>query len=510
MSSNSSRIAKNTIALYFRQIMMLLIGLYTVRINFEVLGIDNLGIYNVVGGVVSLFIFINSAMAAATQRYLNFAMGRNDMEQARNVYSASLIIHTLIALIIVILAETVGLWYFYKWLNIPPDRYSAALVVYQLSIATTVLNIILVPYRAVIVAYERMTVFARIGILEAVLSLGIAFSLKVIPFDKLIVYGFLILTEGAIILLIHKIYCNKMFLIARFRYHWDKELYRQLAGFSGWTVLGSFSEVGSAQGRTLLINLFQGVAVNGAMGLATRVNNAVSAFVNNFQTAFRPQIIKSYAAENYDYFRNLIFQTSKVSFYLLFLLVLPLCINTEFVLQIWLNEVPEYLVTFVRLMLINSLEIAIVGPFTMSIHATGNIKKYQIIISIYNLLNLPLCFLFLWMGFHPASVLIIKIILNMIAIVWRLFFLRKRINLSIRAVVKKVLIPIISVSGISIIISALIKGLFINWIKLFVTCSVSTTSIFFLIYFIGINSEERDFVKTWVRSKISKISGNKK
>ena len=302
MPSNTARIAKNTLMLYFRQILIMLVGLYTVRIKLGILGIEDYGIYNIAGGVVAMLVFFNSAMTIATQRFLNFAMGQNDMEQARNVYSISLIVHILIALLVIILAETIGLWFFYTWLNIPPDRQSAAFIVYQFSVLTTVIGILQVPYNATIIAYEKMSFFAAVSIVDALFKLGVVFLLSIILFDKLVVYAFLVSIVVLVVFLINKIYCNKMFKIASFRYCKDKALFRQFVEFFGWNLFGQFAVMGRTHGINILINIFFGVTVNAAMGLANQVNSMVYTFVSNFQTAFKPQIVKSYAAKNYDYF----------------------------------------------------------------------------------------------------------------------------------------------------------------------------------------------------------------
>lgn len=320
MPSNTARIAKNTLMLYFRQILIMLVSLYTVRVVLEVLGAEDYGIYNMVGGVVVLFTFLNTAMTSATQRFLNFALGQNDTEQARDVYSASLVIHALISVLVVVLAQAVGLWFFYNVLNIPPERQAAAFAVYQFSVAATVIGILQVPYRATIIAYEKMSFFAMLSIIEAGLRLGVVFLLPVILFDKLIVYAFLVCITGIVVLLMYKLYCNKTFETARFRYCRDKELFRQLLGFSGWSVFGGVASVSRDQGTNVLLNIFHGVTVNAAMGIATQINSAVYQFVSNFQTAFRPQIVKSYSAKEYDYFMQLIFRTAKASFCLLFFL----------------------------------------------------------------------------------------------------------------------------------------------------------------------------------------------
>ena len=507
--SRTTRIAKNTLMLYFRQIITMLVGLYTVRIKLDILGIEDFGIFSVVGGVVALFTFLNSAMTSSTQRFLNFALGQNDIEQARKVYSASFIIHALIALLFIVLAQTVGLWFFHTWLNIPPERQIAAAVVYQFSIVATVIGILQVPYRATIIAYEKMSFFAKLSIIEVSLRLGIVFLLPIIMFDKLMVYAFLVCFAGIIIFLICKVYCNRTFETARFRYCRDKELFRQLLGFSGWSTFGSFANVSRTHATNILMNIFHGVTVNAAMGIATQVNSAVYQFVSNFQTAFNPQIVKSYSAKEYNYFIRLIFRTSKASFCLLFFFVLPLFLNTDFVLQIWLGNVPEYAAIFTRLTLLFSLLTAISGPLWMSIQATGDIKMYKLIASCFSFSILPLSFLVLWMGLGPVWVLKVKIIVIALSHVWRVFFLRRKIKLPVWGFFCEVIIPIFIIMAISTFLTTIPHGfLAAGWSRLIISCIISSISVVCLSYWIGLNKQEKCLLQNSIKAKIKKGNGN--
>lgn len=483
----------------------MLVSLYAIRVVLEILGTEDFGIFNVVGGVVVLFTFLNGAMTSATQRFLNFALGRNDTEQVRDIFSVSLVIHAVMALLLVALAQTVGLWFFNTWLNIPSERQAAAFVVYQFSVGATVVGILQVPYRATIIAYEKMSFFAALSVVEAGLRLGVVFLLPIILLDQLIVYTFLVCITGIVILLIHKVYCNKVFGVAHFRHCRNKDLYKQLLGFSGWSTLGGFANVSNSHGTNILINVFHGVAVNAAMGIATQVNAAIYSFVANFQTAFRPQIIKSYAANDYDFFMRLIFRTSKVSFCLLFFLVLPLYLNADFVLQIWLNDVPEYTVILTRLILLSSLVGAIAGPLLMSIQATGDIKKYQLIISCFIFANLPLSFIALWLGFGPAWILIIRVSLDTLILVWRIFFLSNRIKLPVIGFFREVIVPILILAVGSIFLTVFIHSIIDGcWIRLLISCIVSTLSIGGLMYWVGLNKQEKILLKNWINTRVVK------
>jgi O-antigen/teichoic acid export membrane protein len=506
MTSNTTRIVKNTLMLYFRQILIMLVSLYTVRVVLNTLGVEDYGIYNVVGGITVLFSFLNGAMTSATQRFLNYALGQNNIEQVRDVYSISLVLYSFIALFVIVFAETLGLWFLRTQLNIPSDRRLAAFWVYQFSIVAMVINIMRVPYYATIIAYEKMTFFAQISILEGILKLIIAFLLLVSPIDILIFYALLGCSAGFLLLFVYKYYCNKNFTIAHFRACKDKKLFFQLIGFSNWSILGGIANVSSAQGTNMLINMFSSVTVNAALGIAVQVNSAVYQFVGNFQTAFNPQIIKSYAMKDYDYFITLLLQTSKYSFYLLFLFVLPLFINIDFILSVWLNNVPEYAVVFTQLILVFSLIDAISGPLWMSVQATGNIKKYQLIVSCFIFANLPLSFLFLRLGYSPVWVLIIKVALNILTLLWRTFFLQSHINFPVLRFFIDLIVPVIVISLISSFVLVILHSRYKGFIGLIVSCLASLICTGSLIYFLGLKPEERRSLKHWLRSNKIKIN----
>ena len=501
MHSNTGRIAKNTLILYFRQIVVMLVSLYTVRLVLNNLGTEDYGIYNIVGGVVVLFTFMNSAMTNTTQRFLNFALGKNDTEQVRNVFSISFIILSIISLLFVLLAQTFGLFFFNTLLNIPTERQSAAFIVYQLSIVTTVIGIYRIPYNATILAYEKMSFFALLSLFEAGLKLLVVLLLPIFLFDMLIMYAILILATGVIITLVFKVYCNRTFETARFKYTKDKKLLSELANFSGWSLLGDITRLVKRNGVNILLNIFHGVTVNAAMGIATNVNAAIFRFVGNFQTAFKPQIVKSYSTNDHDYFIKLIFTTSKLSFCLLLFFVLPLLINLDFVLGIWLGYVPEFVVIFTKLFLLSSLIEAIDGPLWMSIQATGNIKKYQLILSCFMYANLPLSFLFLRMGFSPAWPLIIKLSLDFISLVWRIFFLGELIKLPVSKFFRSVIMPVSIVAVISTVITNISFNIFkLDLLSLVFSSIISTIVIGFSVYFLVLNRDEKDFVHNKAKS----------
>ena len=468
------------------------VSLYTVRVVLAVLGAEDYGIYNVVAGVVVLFGFVNGAMASGTQRFLNFYLGRGDTERVRETYSASLVIHAIIALVFVVLAETVGLWFVGSKLNIPEGRHGAAMAAYQLATVTSILNILRVPYNAVIIAYERMDFFAYISIIEAVLKLAVVFLLRLGSADRLILYAALLAAVSAAILLAYGLFCKKNFEAARFMRVRNAPLVREMTAFSGWSLFGAAANVSCSQGTNIVLNVFTNVTVNAAMGIANQVNAAVYSFVSNFQTAFNPQIVKSWAAGDGEGFRRLLIRSSKYSFFLLWLIVLPLYVNADIVLLLWLGEVPEYAVQFVRLTLVWSLIESINGLLYMAINAAGRIKLYQIIIGCINILNVPLTIFAFSLGFAPEWLLYIRIGVNVIALGFRVVFCRRMVCLPVQqffaeSVFRPLLIVFVS-SAMTIIAEKNIQG---PYVSLFITSIVSLVSTSLLVFFVGMGRSER-------------------
>ena len=492
--NTTKRIAKNTLMLYFRQILIMIVSLYTVRVVLNTLGAEDYGIYNVVAGVVVLFSFVNNAMATSTQRFLNFNLGKEDTEKTQQTYSSSLLIHIGIALIFVILAETIGLWFVNTKLNIPQERHSAAMWCYQFSIITTVFNILRVPYNAVIIAYEKMSFFAWVSIVEAVLKLLVVYLLIISPFDKLVAYVILLTLVSIIILFCYKIYCNKKFEIAHYKKVNDYSLVKEILGFSGWSLFGATANVANSQGTNIVLNMFTNVTVNAAMGIANQVNSAVYSFVSNFQTAFKPQLVKSYAVGENEEFNNLIIRSAKFSFYLLWIIVLPLTFNLDFVLQIWLKNVPDFSIGFVKLILLYSLFESINGPLWLAVQATGKIKKYQIIVSCLIFSNLPLSIIAFSLGANPYWVLLIRIILECFITMFRLLYLNKTQKFSIGSYLKNVMIPVLVVMIVSFIITSLLSSCFSGLVFFFTSCAISVIVNMLLVCFVGINKNERKMI----------------
>lgn len=497
--ASTSRIAKNTLALYFRHILIMLVSLYTVRVVLNTLGAEDYGIYNVVAGVVVLFSFVNNAMATSVQRFLNFYLGKNDTEKARNVYSASLVIHGIICLIFIVLSETFGLWFVNAKLNIPSGRNNAAFWCYQAAVITTLANIMRVPYNAVIIAYEKMSFFAGLSIVEAVLKLAVVFLLKVSNFDKLIFYSFLLAAVSFIILAIYKFYCNKNFEIAHYKKVQDKGLRKELVSFSGWSLFGAVANVANTQGTNIVLNIFTNVTVNAAMGIANQVNAAVYSFASNFQTAFNPQLVKSYVAGEKEEFNQLIFRTAKFSFLLLWIIVLPLSLNLKTVLSLWLKNVPDYSVGFVQLILVCSLVDCMTYPIAVAVQASGNIKFYQIIISCFIFANLPLSILFLFWGMSPYSVLLIGIFLCLLILVFRVAYLNFSQSFPAKNFIFQVLLRCAVIVVLSFFITKLLISHLLGLSYFLCSCLFSVFIIFVFSFLFLFTSEERKYAFSFIK-----------
>ncbi len=440
-SENNKRIAQNAFFLYLRMFLSMGVSLFTARVILQALGVEDFGIYNVVAGIVVLFAVVNNAMAIASQRFLSFALGKGDDENARKVFSVSLTSHFFIAIVVFLLAETIGAWML-SGMNFPRGRCEAALYAFHLATINSTIGILRVPYSASIIAYERMSFYAWISIIEAFFKLAIAYVLMVCTGDKLVLYSFMLLAGTVVVNIVYKIYCNRKFPITKYHFYWDSSMIKQFTSFSGWSLAGSLANVLAYQGVNMVINIFSGVVVNAAVGIAGQVMSAVSVFLGNFQTAFNPQLVKSYAGGEKEYFMNLIFKSSKFSYYLLFLITLPLLVNCSFFLHIWLGNVPNYAVEFSQLMIIFLLFDAISGPLWISVQATGRIKKYQLLMAFMIALNLPLSYILLYMGCSPIYVFVGRVIINIMTLLVRIIYLRPLIQLPARKYVVQVLFPI--------------------------------------------------------------------
>ena len=495
-TSNNKRIAKNTLFMYARMLFLLCISLYTSRVVLAALGVEDYGIYNVVGGIVTMFTFLNYAMGNSSHRYITFALGKGDKKELYAVVSVTFIIHLAIAIIILILAETVGLWFFQNKMVIPEERMYAAGWVYQFSIIACMASIICVPFNAMIIAHEKMEAYAMISILDAVLKLAIVFFIQAYGGDKLILYAALILAVGLWDVVIYVIYCRYHFEEAKHIHYKKYSQFKEITSFAGWSLIGNLAYIGYTQGLNLLLNVFFNPVVNAARGVAVQVESAVKGFVTNFQIAVNPQIVKSYAQQDFARLHGLIYTSSKLGYYLLFCLVLPVCIESEMVLSLWLKEVPEYAVLFTILVLLVSLQEPLRNPIDRANQATGDIKKYQIYEGGVLLLIMPLAYLALKMGGQPYWVFIVELIIMYLVQILRLFLVCGKINMSkreyARRVIYKVALVSVTSSVIPLAVFFLIPQSFLSFILI---VFVSVSSVMICSYFLGLEEREKVFVK---------------
>ena len=493
-SSANKRIAKNTLVLYVRMLFTMGISLFTSRVILQTLGVEDYGISSVVGGVISMFTFINAAMVSSTQRYLNFELVRGDANQLRSVFSTSLQIHALIALAIIVLSETVGLWFLNEKLVIPEARMTAAMWVYQCSILSCAVSIMSTPYNAVIVAHEKMSAFAYISILDVSLKLLVVYLLVVLPFDKLIILAILNLLVQLFIRYIYTLYCHRHFPESYFQFRFNKTLFKEMFGFAGWSFWGNLAAILYTQGLNMMLNIFFGPIVNAARGIAVQVQSAVQQFVGGFQTALNPQITKNYASNNLPQMHSLMFRSARFSFLLLFFLSLPVLMETNFILTLWLKTVPDDAVIFTQIMICISLIYTTANPCIIANQATGKVKIYQMVVGGILLLILPISYVVLKLGAPAYSVFIVHFCIESLAQFSRMYMLRKLIHLLLWQYMKNIYIPIVSTVVIAIILPLVVRmQVAEGWLRFLAVGFTCVLSVGASSYFIGFTKQERVF-----------------
>ena len=503
-TENNKRIAKNTLFLYIRMFFTMGVSLFTSRVVLNTLGIHDYGIYSIVGGIVTLFSFFNSAMTSATQRFLAFDIGKNDLRQLKKTFNATLNIHIAISILVLLLAETFGLWFVNNKLNLPIDRLVAVNWVYQFSVFTSLLGIIQVPYDALIVAREKMAIYAYMSFIEVFLKLIIVYLLAVFYYDKLILYSGLLFLVSFIVRMGHKQYCKKYYEESKYQFFFDKALYKSLLSYSGWNLFGNIAAVARGQGANILLNLFFGTVLNAAYGISMQVQVSVQAFVLNFQMAVNPQIIKQFAAGNREQCFNLIFQSAKFSYFLIFIIACPIIYNIDFILELWLITPPKYTSVFVVLSIINLLIECISGPLMIGAQASGNIKWYQITLGTFIFMCLPISFFLLQNYNDPKIIFNVIIAINTISLFGRLLFLKNMIGLDIKSFALKVLSKIIIVTSIILLVFHFVVFSTQNsFLDFFIKSAGLTTINLISIYFIGLDHDERHLIITFLKTKLN-------
>ena len=503
--ADNARLAKNTMFLYFRMFFIMAVTLYTSRVVLRVLGVEDFGIFNVVAGVVAMFGFLNSSMSATTQRFISFSLGRGD-DNLHKVFSTCVLTHALVALSVLVLVESVGLWFLYNKMIIPEVRMDAAFWVFQFSALSTVVTVMSIPFNADIIAHEKMSAFAYISIVEVCLKLLIVFLLDVGNIDKLVLYGFLLLLVQCGMFLTYMGYCLRHFKESHFRFVYEKKLFSEVFSFTGWNLWGYLASILYTQGLNLLLNVFFGPVVNAARGLANQVDGAIRLFASNFQMAINPQIVKTYAAKDLESMYKLVFRSSKFSFFLLLALSLPVMIEAPVILRLWLSTVPDWTASFLRLMLVVVIVDSVANPLMTSAAATGKIKLYQSVLGGIQLLIVPVAYVVLRMGGEPNSVFVVHIGVSIIAFVARVLIVRGLIVLPVSRFITEVCGRGLIVTAVAVALPlALFCTMSDTLLSAAVIVVVSVVSVAVCSFFLGLSSAEREFVICKVRSMMSKI-----
>ena len=509
-SENSRRIVKNTLMLYVRMLVLMLIGFYTSRVVLGALGETDYGVYNVVGGVVAMFTVISGALNSAISRFITFELGKGEGKdeasrtaQLNKVYSTAVLIQAAIALIVAVIAEPVGIWFINNEMTIAPERIPAAIWVLHFSVFSFVVNLLSVPQMASITAHERMSAYAYIGLLDGFLRLMVAFLILRSPFDRLVSYAALMAVAVLVIRITYGLYCRRNFEECRFRPVFDRKLVKEMFAFAGWNFIGVSSGVLRDNGGNILVNLFFGPAMNAARGVAVQVFTALQGFVTNFMTAVNPQITKSYAAGDYKYLFALIRKSSKMSFYLLFVIALPVLFNTEYLLQIWLKDVPQGTVLFVQLFLIFALSESLSNPMITAMLATGRIRNYQLIVGGIQLLNVPVSYAILKAGATPQSTVMVAIALSQICFFVRLYLLKRETGYEASKHIKTVYINVLAVAASSVIIPLILNGhLPGGFAGFLISAATAVVSAGLSVLYIGCTKDERTDIFEYIRKLI--------
>lgn len=507
--SSNRQIAKNTLFLYLRMIVMTFVGLFTTRVILKALGVSDLGLMNVAGSVVGMFTFLNGTLSSGTQRFLSFALGEGDIQKLRNTFSSALTLHFLLALIILVLGETVGLWYVYNKLVVEPGRFEAAMVCYQLSVLGTFIGIILVPFNSALVAHEHMGMYAYMAIYDAVAKLLAAYLIQIVPWDRVIFYSILTFVIGFIPTFIYNWYCRKHFEECAFRFGYNKKIFKEMLSFSGWNTVGCLAAMGQGTGVDLVLNAFFGTIVNGARGIASQANNWVYKFVSSFLTAVYPQITKSYAAQNYTRTSSLVCNSACFGCYLYLFLGIPLFIEIEWVLTMWLGECPEHTVMFLRILMIELLFRTMGEPTITAMHATGKMKAVNLTVGLILLMIVPISYTLARLEYSSEVILAANVIPWIIVPPIRVMLVKKYSggNFPIKRYIIQVMIKVLILALLMMIAplgvyvwTESLNNKFIQFLAVGITSVISSS---FIIYYLGLDKQLRKKVLVKIRTKIA-------
>lgn len=502
-STSNRKIAKNTVLLYLRMMLLMFISFYTSRIVLKVLGVDDFGVYNVVGGIVAMLSFVSNSMSLASNRFFSYALGKHDVHLLNRTYSTTVIIHFVFSIIIIILAETVGIWYFYTYLNIPVESMGAAMWVYQLSIASTFVAINNVPSMSLIVSHEDMGIYAYVSLLEGLLKLGVAFLLMLPEFANLKAYAILTFIVSIVIRLLLRLYSRRKYRYCKFQNKFDRSLFKEMYSFVGWQIVGSFSWLLRNQGVNLVLNSFFGPTLNASRALALQVNSGITSLVSNFQMASNPQIVKTYASEDIKKMHKLLFASSKMSFLLLFVFAFPVLLNASAILRIWLGDVPEYAVVFVQLIIIATLIDSLSGTLQHTALATGKIQKYTKVVTVIMLSDILLVYCAFAIGMPPTAMMYADMIVYFCAFVARLIVSRGLFSLSVREFIREVTYYELLVTILALLAAVIYKLLICTVCDNFIVEMSGDFVISLAIcFYIGLSSSERKNVKQLLKARL--------
>lgn len=508
-SINGKRVAQNTIALYIRMFLVMVVSLYSVRVVLAVLGEEDYGIYNVVGGIVLMFSFLGRTLASASQRYFSYDLGKKDYEHLGNVFDITFILYMFFIVVICVIAESLGLWFLHNKMTIPDERMHAAELIFHFSVVSFIITIFATPYQALIIAHEKMNIYAAVGIVEAFLNLLFAVLLQFFGCDSLVLYGGLVMIGALITNGIYVAFSYQKYPECHFNHYWNLTLAREIVLYSGWNMYGAIANVIRSHGINILINVFFNPIINAARGLAFNINNAISSFASNFYTAVRPQLTKSYAEGNEQGVYILVDASSKLSYYLILVIAVPLIVFAEQILSLWLENVPKYTPLFMQLTIIVAMIDSISNPLMTLVQATGEVKKYQLIIGTLLLLNLPMSWILLKLGFFADVTMYVAIGIAVISLMARLRILRKLINFPVISFVKDTLLKMF-LNSICCFILAFLVRMFLfkpnpDFLHLCFSVILIVVLTMILTFFIGFNKEEMAYIKSFSSNIIEKI-----
>lgn len=503
--SDNSRIAKNTIFMYVRMAITMFVGLYTSRVVLRVLGVEDYGLYNVIGGIIALFAVLNNALINTTSRFITISLARGDIIDTRQTFNMAFLMHCAVALFLIVIGETVGLWYLNNKLVVPVGREFAAAWLYQFTIVSAVLATVNVPYNACVVAHEEINIYAILQVIDSIMRLGIVFIIQIAPHDKLIFYAVLMLLVMVFNFLFNYVYCQKKFKEVKFLVYWDRKKFKEILKFVGWALFGNFSNMFYTQGINLMLNAFCGPAVNAARGIAVQVQGVVAQMANNVQTAINPQILKTYSTNDLDRMHMLICASSRFCYYLLLVFSLPIMLEANYILQLWLGIVPAHTVSFIRLTLMTVLLDAFINPMFTANLASGRLNIYYIPVSVVSVLFMFMTYYAIKCTLMPESTFLCYLAMVALGLVVRVFVMRKQVQLRPSVYVKAAILPATVVTLLASVLPVashlMVQG---NTARLFVTLMTSVVSMVVVVYSVGITRQERFVAIQFARNKLQK------